>query len=178
MQRSSLSKGEWRKKRITDSTSLPKLHIGLIESCKLCLNLYPCKWLRPSRILVIHLIPIRLCQLWKDLEGCMSFRISFLKILNPSHFRRLTSNLFHSIIVHGKKKFLKKLLNKIGHKLLDSTHTSLTQILLFGNSSFTTNYNTKIINFTIDFILSTVRFDGLLSWTVIFFSISHSSNYE
>ena len=39
----------------------------------------------------------------------MNFRISFLKTLKLSHFRRLTSNLFHSIIVDGKKEFLKKL---------------------------------------------------------------------
>ena len=61
-------------------------------------------------------------------------------------------------------------LSKIDHKLLDSTDTSLTQILLFGNSSFTTNDNTKIINLTIDFVLSTKRFDGPLLSTVIFFS--------
>ena len=53
-------------------------------------------------------------------------------------------------------------LSKIDHKLLDSTDTSLTQTLLFGNSSFTTNGNKKIINLTIDFVLSTKRFDGPL----------------
>ena len=43
---------------------------------------------------------------------------------------------------------LLKSLNEIDYyKLLDSTHTFLTQTLLFGNSSFTTNDNTKIINF-------------------------------
>ena len=54
-------------------------------------------------------------------------------------------------------------LSKIDYKLLDSTDTSLTQILLFGNSSFTTNNNTRIINLTIDFVLLTKRFDGPLS---------------
>ena len=53
-------------------------------------------------------------------------------------------------------------LSKIDYKLLDSTDTSLTQILLFGNSSFTTNNNTRIINLTIDFVLLTKRFDGPL----------------
>ena len=51
-------------------------------------------------------------------------------------------------------------LSKVDHKLLDSTNTSHTQILLFGNSSFTTNDNTKMINLTIDFVLSTKRCDG------------------
>ena len=39
----------------------------------------------------------------------MNARISSLRTLKLSHFRRLTSNLFHSIIVDGKKEFLKKL---------------------------------------------------------------------
>ena len=63
VQRSLLYKGQWRKKWIADSTSLPQLHIGLIESWKLCLNLCSRKWLRPSRILVIYLTPIGLWQL-------------------------------------------------------------------------------------------------------------------
>ena len=33
----------------------------------------------------------------------------FLKNLKVSHFRRQTSSLFHSIVVDGKKEFLKKL---------------------------------------------------------------------
>ena len=60
MQRALLYKGQWRKKWITGSTSLPQLHKGLIESWKLCLNLCSRKWLRPSRNLVIYLIPIGL----------------------------------------------------------------------------------------------------------------------
>ena len=60
MQRAILYKGQWRKKWITGSTSLPQLHKGLIESWKLCLNLCSRKWLRPSRNLVIYLIPIGL----------------------------------------------------------------------------------------------------------------------
>ena len=63
VQRSLLYKGQWRKKWVADSTSLPQLHIGLIESWKLCLNLCSRKWLRPSRILVIYLIPKGLWQL-------------------------------------------------------------------------------------------------------------------
>ena len=48
-------------------------------------------------------------------------------------------------------------LSKTDDKLLDITYT-----LLFGNSSFTTSDNTKIINLTIDFVLSTKRIDGPL----------------
>ena len=62
VQSSLLYQGQWRKKQITDSTSMQQLHIGLIESWK-CLNLCSRKWLRPSRILVIYLITIGLWQL-------------------------------------------------------------------------------------------------------------------
>ena len=59
VQRSLLYKGQSRKNWITDSIPLPQLHIRLIDFWKLRLNL----WLRPSQILVIHLIPIGLWQL-------------------------------------------------------------------------------------------------------------------
>ena len=57
---------------------------------------------------------------------------------------------------------LQNSLSKIDHKLLDGTNSSLTQTLLFGNSPFTKSDNTTIINLTIDFVLSTKRFDGPL----------------
>ena len=56
VQRSLLYKRQWWKKWIPDSTSVPQLHIELIETWKVCLNLYSHKWLTPSRILVIYLI--------------------------------------------------------------------------------------------------------------------------
>ena len=45
----------------------------------------------------------------------------------------------------------------IDHKLLDNSNFSLTQTL--GNRAFNAKENTKIINLTIEFILSTKRFD-------------------
>ena len=50
----------------------------------------------------------------------------------------------------------------IDHKLLDNTDFSLTQTLLFGNTTFNAKESTKIINLTIDFVLSTKIFDKLL----------------
>ena len=41
----------------------------------------------------------------------MNFRISFLTIVELSHFRWLTSNLLHSIIVDGKRIFEKNALS-------------------------------------------------------------------
>ena len=43
--------------------------------------------------------------------------------------------------------------------LLDSTDSSLSQMLLFSNSFFDINEITKIINSTINYILLTKRFD-------------------
>ena len=42
-------------------------------------------------------------------EGLINFRILFLKSTKRFEFRRLGSKLFHSMIVKGKKEFLKKL---------------------------------------------------------------------
>ena len=58
VRRSLLCKGQWRKKWIADSISLPQLHIGFSVSWKLCSNLCSCRWLSPSRIRVIYLILI------------------------------------------------------------------------------------------------------------------------
>ena len=56
----------------------------------------------------------------------MNFRISFLAIKELSHFRRLTSNLFHSIIVDGKRIFEKNALSINGRK----TNSMLGQLLM------------------------------------------------
>ena len=77
-----LYKGQWRKKWIADSTSLPQLHIGFSVSWKLCLNLCSRRWLSPSRIRVIYLIPIGLWQSKNELEeGRMNFSMLLLKTL-------------------------------------------------------------------------------------------------
>ena len=48
----------------------------------------------------------------------MNFRISFIKTLKLLHFRRLRSNLFHSIKVNGKKFFLKILCLVLKQRIL------------------------------------------------------------
>ena len=58
-----MKKWQWRKKSVADAISLPQLHKELIKSWKLCLNLCPCKWLRPSLSLEIKLIPLGLWHL-------------------------------------------------------------------------------------------------------------------
>ena len=78
--RSLLYKGQWRKRWIADSISLPQLHIGLSISWKPCLNLCSHWWLTPSQIRVIYLIPIGLWQSNNELkEGRMNFSMLLLK---------------------------------------------------------------------------------------------------
>ena len=91
--------GQWRRKCAVDSISKPQLQNGFKESWKLCLNLCSRKWLKPSRSLVINLIPLGLWQLKRLLaDGLINFRILFLKTLKLLEFLTLWSSLFHSII--------------------------------------------------------------------------------
>ena len=107
---SSLYMGQWRMQWEVDLTSKPQLQIGFNVSWKLCLNLWSREWLRPTRSLVISLIPLWFSHL-KTLfgVGLIKFRILFLKALKLPTFGMLRSRLFHSITTEGKKKFLKKL---------------------------------------------------------------------
>ena len=76
-----------------------------------------------------------------------SFQDSINPICNSGYDVESAINFFLHCPLHSNERCtLLNCLSKIDHKLLDSTDTSLTQILLFGNSSFTTNDNTKIIN--------------------------------
>ena len=53
-------------------------------------------------------------------------------------------------------------LRHIGHKMEDKANSSLTKVLLLGNSSFDTNDNTKIINWAINYVLLSKKIDGSL----------------
>ena len=87
--------GQRRRKCAVDSISKPQLQNGFKESWKLCLNLCSRKWLKPSRSLVINLIPLGLWQLKRLLaDGLINFRIIFLKILKLLEFLMLWSSLF------------------------------------------------------------------------------------
>ena len=64
--------------------------------------------------------------------------------------------LHYPLCSNERRTFLNSLVN-IDHTLLDNIDFSLTQILLFGNTTFNAIENTKIINLTMDFVLSTKR---------------------
>ena len=95
------------------------------------------------------------------------FKHSFQDSINPicncrDNVQSAIHFFLHCPLYSNERCTLLNSVSKTENKLLDSTDTSLTQILLFGNSSFTTNDNTKIINLTINFVQSTKRFDGPL----------------
>ena len=85
-------------------------------------------------------------------------------------FASAVSCLFF-VSCNGRRTLLNSLVN-IDLTLLDNTDFSLTQILLFGNTTFNAKEKTKIINLSTDFVFSTKRFDEPLLWIVFFFLFS------
>ena len=53
-------------------------------------------------------------------------------------------------------------LHNVNSSITDMDHSSLTDLLLFGNKSFTKEVNSKILEISIKFIKETERFDGPL----------------
>ena len=100
--------GQWRKKCVVVSVSLPQSHNGFRVSRKQCLNLWSRRWLMPSRYFVRSLIPYELWIL-KILfaQGRIKFSRFFLQIERDPEFLILQSRLLHSDIVEGKNEFLK-----------------------------------------------------------------------
>ena len=92
------------------------------------------------------------------------FKYNFRNCLNPlcscglsiestSHF------LLHCPIFHDKRHTLLSTLDNIDSKILESNDSYLTQTLLFGSTLFDSETNTLVLNATIDYILSTERFE-------------------
>ena len=95
-----------------------------------------------------------------DLEH--KFKHSFQDTLNPicncgnDVESAIYFFLHYPLCSNERRTFLNSLVN-IDHTLLDNIDFSLTQILLFGNTTFNAIENTKIINLTMDFVLPTKR---------------------
>ena len=79
-----------------------------------------------------------------------------LDIESTSHF------LLHCPSFNDERYTLFSTLNKIDCKLLELTKSSLSQTLLYGKTLFDKEKNTLILNATIEYILSTERFEELL----------------
>ena len=94
------------------------------------------------------------------------FKLNFQNWLNPlcscgSSTESTSHFLLHSPIFHDKRHTLLITLNNIDSEILESTESYLTQTLLFGCTSFDSETNTLALNATIDYILSTERFENL-----------------
>ena len=77
---------------------------------------------------------------------------------------RFQLDLSHSFCLHcplflNKRSPFFSILSSLDCNLLDNTDSTLTQTLFFGNASFKSNKNLKILIATMDYILSTKRFD-------------------
>ena len=92
------------------------------------------------------------------------FKHNFQDCLNPicscgldieptSHF------ILHCPTFNDERCTLLSTLNNIDCKLLELTKSSLSQTLLYGNTLFDKEKNTRILNATIECILSTGRFE-------------------
>ena len=74
-----------------------------------------------------------------------------------------TSHVFLGCPLFVDKKItLLSTLNKINCKLIETNKSSLIETLLFGNSLFDLKKNSLILNASIDYILSTKRFEDAL----------------
>ena len=76
-----------------------------------------------------------------------------LDIESTSHF------LLHCPSFNVERYTLLSTLNKIDCKLLELTKSSLSQTLLYDNTLFDKEINTLILNATIEYILSTGKFE-------------------
>ena len=88
------------------------------------------------------------------------FKHSFQDLLNP--FESASHFLLRCPIYDNDRSSLLSTIRNIDCKLLEITNSSLTQTLLYGNPSFDIITNSLILNATIDFILSSKRFEEAL----------------
>ena len=85
-----------------------------------------------------------------------SFQDTLNPIRNCGNDVESAIHFFLHCLLHST---LLSILVDIDHTLLVNADFSHAQTLLFGNTTFNAKENTKIINLTIDFVLSTKGFD-------------------
>ena len=72
---------------------------------------------------------------------------------------QLITFFLHCPIFDNKRITHQRTLSNIDCKLIETNESSLTKTLLFGNSLFDSKKNSLILNASIDYILSTKRFE-------------------
>ena len=89
---------------------------------------------------------------------------SFQDTLNPlcscGHDIDTTSHYFlHCPLFHAEQSTLLNNINEIDSTIFNKSESVVTRILLYGDESFKDEVNFLILNATIDYVLSTNRFD-------------------
>ena len=91
------------------------------------------------------------------------FQDSINPLCNCGHDIEFTTHfLLHCLLFVNERSTFFSTLISLDCNQVDNTDSTLTQTLLFGNTSFKSNENLKNLIATIDYILSTKRFDELL----------------
>ena len=92
-----------------------------------------------------------------NFQNCVNLLCSCcMNIESTSHF------LLHCSLFDDKRITLLSTLNKIDCRLIETNESSLIKRLLFGNSLFDLKKNSIILSASIDYILSTERFEEAL----------------
>ena len=96
------------------------------------------------------------------------FKHSFQDSLSPlcdcrqGEVESCTHFLLHCSNFSNERQALLNSIKKVDSTILQRSDSDITRILLFGNESFDVNMNTAILNATIDFLITTTRFDDPL----------------
>ena len=130
-----------------------------------CHNLQVIKLLIRLRLGFSHLSEHKFKHSFQDLLNTLC-KYGF-EIESTSYF------FLHCLIYNNYRSSFLSSNRNIDCKLLENTDSSLTQMLLYGNSSLDINTNSLISNATFDFILFTERFEEALFWRNIkpFYSV-------
>ena len=120
-------------------------------------NCYNHKGIRLMTWLGLGLSHLREHKFNHNFQNCINPLCSCgMDIESTSHF------FLHCPLFDDKRITLLSTLNKIDCKLIETNESSLIETLLFGNSLFDLKKNSLILNASIDYILSTKRFEEAL----------------
>ena len=151
---------EWNKldPAIRNSESLSIFRKNILHFIRPAPNsIYNCH--NPKGVKLITRLRLGLSHL-REHKFKHNFQDSINPLCNCGHdIESTTHYLLHCPLFVNERSTFFSTLSSLDCTLLDNTDSSLTQTLLFGNTSFKSNKNLKILIATIDYILSTKRFE-------------------
>ena len=98
------------------------------------------------------------------------FKHSFQDPLNPicncgTNVETTTHYFLHWLFFSDERLFLINRIRNIGNNILNLNYSRFSEVPLFGNSSFNNTNNTSILNTTIEYIVSSSRFEVALFYS-------------